>query len=80
MIHFTRVFAAIHVFVVAVSIGYAQPPLPSTPIPAPSSIKPPGDGKLPEHVRLRLGSDRFREPNYISAASLSPAHFSARAG
>src|SRR5262245_29003568 len=29
-------------------------------------------GKLPEGARMRLGSDLFRDPNYISAASLSP--------
>lgn len=31
-----------------------------------------GSGKLPAGVRIRLGSDLFREPNYVSAASLSP--------
>jgi WD40 repeat protein len=68
MIHFIRVCSIVVLLEAAVS--YGQPQQPPTPIP--SSIKPPGDGKLPEHVRLRLGSDRFREPNYISAASLSP--------
>ena len=30
------------------------------------------DGKLPQGVRLRLGSSKFRDANVISAASLSP--------
>jgi WD40 repeat protein len=33
---------------------------------------PADDGKLPEGVRLRLGSSKFREANYIQSASLSP--------
>ena len=28
--------------------------------------------KLPAGVRLRLGTDRFREPSYISATAMSP--------
>jgi WD40 repeat protein len=35
--------------------------------------KPPADeAKLPPDVRLRLGSNKFREANYVSAASLAP--------
>ncbi|WP_020472926.1 WD40 repeat domain-containing protein [Zavarzinella formosa] len=30
------------------------------------------EAKLPVGVRLRLGTDRFREPSYISAAAMSP--------
>jgi WD40 repeat protein len=30
------------------------------------------DGKLPDGARLRLGSSKFRDANYISTASLSP--------
>jgi WD40 repeat protein len=43
------------------------PPLSRSPVETPAAA-----GKLPDGVRMRLGSDQFREPNYISAASLSP--------
>ena len=36
------------------------------------SFTPTTPGKLPEGASRRLGSDLFREPNYISAASISP--------
>jgi WD40 repeat protein len=36
------------------------------------SFTPATPGKLPDGARRRLGSDLFREPNYISAASISP--------
>src|SRR5262245_29134789 len=41
------------------------------PGPGPGTVTPASD-KLPDGVRLRLGSNLFREPNYVNAASLSP--------
>jgi len=44
------------------------------PLRGPGASPPPpaDDGKLPEGVRLRLGSSKFRDPGYIQSASLSP--------
>src|SRR5262245_13023616 len=38
----------------------------------PKANPPADENKLPPGARLRLGSNKFREPNYVSAASLSP--------
>jgi WD40 repeat protein len=55
----------------AVAAGQPQPvpTKPASPVP---EGKAPAPDKLPEGVRLRLGSNKFREPNYINAVSLSP--------
>lgn len=68
---------------VAISVAAAQPagvaPPPAVPSPAGvgtgtigPAVVPVPSGKLPDAVRLRLGSSLFREPNYINAVSLSP--------
>jgi len=49
-------------------LAFAQPQ--KAPLPSPGT--PAVEGKLPDGARLRLGSGKFREANYISAASLSP--------
>src|SRR5215204_6842302 len=36
------------------------------------AVIPVPSGTLPDSVRLRLGSNLFRDPNYISATALSP--------
>jgi|GEM_PF-2341745 len=54
---------------IAVASGQVQT---TPPAGAPPVATPLAEGKLPAGVRLRLGSDKFREPNYIQAASLSP--------
>ena len=61
-------------FVVAGVASGQVPTKPPTlePLPPVVGKTPAADGKLPSSVRLRLGSNKFREPNYISAASLSP--------
>jgi WD40 repeat protein len=55
--------------VVAGASGQVQT---TRPVSDPPVVVAPADGKLPAGVRLRLGSDKFREANYIQAASLSP--------
>src|SRR5258708_3449836 len=55
--------------VAAIAPAPLNPP-PTPPPPVPTS--PTEDGKLPDIVRLRLGTSKFREANYIQAASLSP--------
>ncbi|MSR53445.1 MAG: hypothetical protein EXS09_09190 [Gemmataceae bacterium] len=54
---------------VAASSALAQP---MKTMQEPPTGTPASDGKLPDGARLRLGSGKFREPNFISAASLSP--------
>src|SRR5438093_549675 len=61
-------------FVLIAALASGQVPTPPTAEPLPPVVgkAPAADGKLPAGVRLRLGSERFREPNYINAANLSP--------
>jgi WD40 repeat protein len=55
-----------------ISVAFAQPVI-KTPLPAvPVEPAPPDDGKLPEGVRLRLGSSKFREAGYLNGANVSP--------
>lgn len=49
-------------------VGPGGPP----PFPGATGALPAPSDKLPEGVRLRLGSSKFREGNYVSAASVSP--------
>jgi WD40 repeat protein len=72
---FAAVFSLFLVLDTAIAI--AQPKLPPPPLPPAGPkgspiITPSASGKLPESARMRLGTDLFRDPNYISAASLSP--------
>ena len=66
-------FIAILAILVIIGVADAQPG-PGKPGPAPTTSGPATatDGKLPEGVRVRLGTSKFREPNYIQAAGLSP--------
>lgn len=64
--------------------AFAQPQIPQPPpvrpvgpggppaFPGTMGTPPVASDKLPDGVRLRLGSSKFREANYVSAASLSP--------
>jgi len=67
-----RYFLSVCMLAAAISYGQEPPTPKDPPPPAPPVFKGPETG-LPAGVRLRLGSDRFREPNYISAAALSPS-------
>jgi WD40 repeat protein len=63
-------------FAVATASGQVKPRVATTPqgvgTGPPVAFTPLEPGKLPEAARARLGSNLFREPNYVSAASLSP--------
>lgn len=74
---YIRIFSFIGL-VAATSMASAQVGQPKGATTRPASMGSGGPtpvavpGKLPEGARMRLGSDLFREPNYISAASVSP--------
>lgn len=68
-----RTLAALTVVALAsASLGQGKKPVPKVPLSPPGDTPAVEDGKLPDGARLRLGSSKFREPNYVNAASLSP--------
>jgi WD40 repeat protein len=72
MISFIRATALVALVAAPGASGQVQKPPPGgPPVPIPSPATEP-EGKLPAGVRFRLGSDKFREPNYINSASISP--------
>src|SRR5262245_8856079 len=70
MLSFIRATALVTLAGAGASGQVQKPPPGGPPIPVPSRAEP--EGTLPEGVRFRLGSDKFREPNYINSASISP--------